>query len=139
MSVEVNFWAVVLAAVSSMAIGAFWYSNAAFAKPWIKFAKLDPKNVAAGNPPALVVAFVSSLVMAYVLAHVTYLSHAFFGNSFMQDALTTAFWMWFGFQAFRTLMQDMFEGRRKKHTLITTGNALVTIMVMGLIIGAMGL
>ena len=43
-------------------------------------------------PRAIAVTVVVSLLTAYVLAHVTYLSIQFFGNSFLQDALTTAFW-----------------------------------------------
>lgn len=137
MNVEVNLVAVLLAAVSSMAVGALWYSKGMFAKSWIKLAKLDQKKIEAGNPPALVEAFLSSLLMAYVLAHVAYLSHSFYNQSFLQDSLTTAFWVWLGFQGLRMLMHDMFEGRRKKLTLINAGNALVTIMIMGLIIGLM--
>jgi hypothetical protein len=137
MDVQINVWAVILAAASSMAVGAVWYAKSVFGTSWIKLAKLDEKKMASGAPQALTIAFLSSLVMAYVLAHVTYLSNQFFGNSFMQDALSTAFWMWLGFQGLRIWMHDAFEQRRKKLTLITAGNALVTIMVMALIIGAM--
>jgi hypothetical protein len=72
------------------------------------------------------------------LAHVAFLSNNFFQNEFMQDTLTTAFWLWLGFTAARILTHDLFEGRRKKLTLLTFGNEFVTVMVMALIIGAMG-
>lgn len=139
MSVDVNWLAVVLATVSSMVVGGIWYAEGVFGKVWRGLADLDKKKMDSAAPRALTIAVMSSFVMAYVLAHVTFLSHSFFGNSFLQDALMTAFWMWLGFQGVRVVMHDAFEQRRKKLTLINMGNDFVTIMVMGLIIGLMGL
>jgi len=138
MDVDISWLAVVLAAVSSMVVGMVWYARSLFGNAWISLAKLDKRVLEKANGTALIVAFISSLVMAYVLAHVTFLSHAYFDNSFLQDAVTTAFWMWLGFVGLRVLMHDAFEGRRKKLTMINAGNELVTIMIMGLIIGLMG-
>lgn len=69
------------------------------------------------------------------MAHVTFLSNAYFGNSYLHDALTTAFWVWLGFTAVRVLTHDLFENRPHKLTLLTVGHELVTFLVMGLIIG----
>ena len=82
--------------------------------------------------------FVVSLITAYILAHVTFLSNNFFHNSFMQDALTTAFWLWLGFTAARFVTHDLFEGRPWKLTLMNATHELITVVVMALIIGAMG-
>jgi len=140
MDVSVNYWAVLLAAVSSMVVGSIWYANGVFGNTWSKLAHVDmTKKVSGGQMATMLgLTFVASLVTAYVLAHVTFLSNQFFANSYMQDALSTAFWLWLGFTAARILTHDLFEGRRKKLTLLTWGNELVTIMVMGLIIGLMG-
>jgi hypothetical protein len=78
---------------------------------------------------------VVSFITAYVLAHVTYLSNTFFGNSYLQDALTTAFWMWLGFTAARIVTHDAFENRPKQLTLLNISHELVTFLVMGVIIG----
>lgn len=139
MDVEVNYLAVLLAAVSSMIVGMIWYAKPVFGGEWQKLVKLSDKDMKDWAPFALVVAFVSSLVMAYVLAHVTYLSNVFFGNSFLQDALTTGLWLWLGFMGIRLFMHDQFERRRKKLSVINAGNELVTIMVMALIIGLMNI
>ncbi len=138
MNVEVNWLAVVLATLSSMVIGSIWYSKSVFGKSWQKMINLKEDQMRKGAAKALSLAVLASLVMAYVLAHVTFLAHDFFNNSFLQDALSTAFWMWLGFQGFRLVMHDSFEQRRKKLTLINLGNDLVTILVMGLIIGLVG-
>src|SRR5690606_2702995 len=100
--------------------------------------KLDDKKMQEKAPVALTVAFLSSLVMAYVLAHVTYLSNSYSGNEFLQDALSTAFWLWLGFVGLRIYMHDQFEQRRRKLSALNAANELVTIMVMALIIGLFG-
>lgn len=140
MEVEVNALAVFLAAASSMVVGSIWYAQGVFGRTWAKLAKVDmSKKVSATQMTYLMgTVFVASLITAYVLAHVTYLSNQFFGNSFLQDAVSTGFWLWLAFTAARIYTHDAFEGRRKKLTLLNFGNEFVTIMVMALIIGAMG-
>ena len=138
MGVEVNYVAVLLAALSSMVVGSIWYARPVFGNLWIKLAKvnMDRKVVSAWLP--LVVTAVVSLATAYVLAHVVCLSHRFFGNSFLQDSLSTAFWLWLGFTAARIITHDGFEGRPWKLTVLTVSHELVTLLLMGLIIGLMG-
>lgn len=140
MEVAVNYFAVFLAAGSSMVVGGIWYAQGVFGKTWAKLAKVDLKKKIDNKKMALLMGsvFVASLITAYVLAHVTYLSNQFFGNSFLHDALMTGFWLWLAFTAARIYTHDAFEGRRKKLTLLNFGNEFVTIMVMALIIGAMG-
>lgn len=140
MDVSVNYWAVLLAAISSMVVGSIWYAKGVFGTTWAKLAHVDMSKPVKGGQMAMLLGltFVASLVTAYVLAHVTFLSNEFFGNSYMQDALSTGFWLWLGFTAARILTHDLFEGRRKKLTLLTWGNEFVTIMLMAVIIGAMG-
>jgi hypothetical protein len=137
MDVQVNMWAVLLAAVASMVVGSVWYSKSVFGEVWGKLAKVDmSKRPEPGKMAWLLGStFVASLVTAYVLAHVTYLSHSFFNNSFLSDALGTAFWLWLGFTAARVYTHDAYEGRRKKLTLLTVGHELLTFVVMALIIG----
>jgi len=139
MQVQVNFLAVILAAISSMAVGAFWYSKPVFRTDWQVLIKLTDKQLALRATKALSIAFFTSIVMAYVLAHVIFLSNHFFKNSFFQDAVTTSVWMWLGFQGLRVLMHDTFEQRRKKLTLINIGSDFTTIVIMGLIIGSIGI
>lgn len=135
MEVQVNYWAVLLAAASSMVVGAVWYAKPVFGDMWAKLAKLDQKKMQQGATMAMVGAFVLSLITAYVLAHVTYLANSFFQNSFLQDAFSTAFWVWFGFVMTRILTHNIFEQKPGKLNLLAIGNEFVTIMVMGLIIG----
>lgn len=139
MEVEINYLAVVLAMLSSLVVGSIWYAQAVFGKTWAGLAKVDlSKGDKADAWKPIVTTMVVSLITAYVLAHVTYLSNQFFGHSFLQDALSTAFWMWLGFTAARFVTHDAFEGRPVKLTTLNLGNEFVTIMLMGLIIGLLG-
>ncbi len=138
MDVQINYLAVLLAMLSSMVVGSIWYARPVFGNIWIKLAKIDmSKNTGPVFKPIAITALVS-LITAYVLAHVAFLSNQFFGHSFLQDSLSTAFWVWLGFTAARFITHDAFEGRPAKLTLLNIGNEFVTIMVMGLIIGLMG-
>jgi ABC-type phosphate transport system permease subunit len=138
MEVQVNFWAVLAATASSMVVGSIWYAQSVFGKTWAKLAKVDMSKPKYGVWKPITITLVVSLITAYVLAHVTYLSHTFFGDSFLQDALTTAFWMWLGFTAARVITHDVFEGRPAKLTMLTVSHEFITLMLMGLIIGAIG-
>jgi hypothetical protein len=138
MDVHVNVIAVIVAMLSSMAVGSVWYAQSVFGKTWIKLAKIDMKKNSGNVVRPILVTAVVSLITAYVLAHVTYLSNQFFHNSFLQDALTTAFWLWLGFTAARSITHDAFEGRPWKLTFINISHEFFTLMIMGLIIGLMG-
>jgi hypothetical protein len=138
MNVDINYWAVVLAAVSSMVVGSLWYMPAGFGKAWMRLSGVKPdRSKMTGGTMAWMYGsvFVASLVTAYILAHVTFLANTFFGDSFLSDALQTGFWLWLGFTAARFYVHDTFDMRRKKLTLLNAGHELVTVLVMALIIG----
>ena len=138
MGVEVNPWAVILATASTMVVGSVWYARPVFGNAWAKMVKLSDETMKAGAAKPIITTVIVSFITAYVLAHVTYLSNQFFHHSFLQDALSTAFWTWLGFTAARIVTHDAFEGRPWKLTLMNVAHEFVTFMVMGLIIGLMG-
>lgn len=138
MEVQVNYLAVIAAMVSSMVVGTIWYAKPVFGKEWMKLVGLDDKKASNGAGKAIAVTVVVSLVTAYVLAHVTFLSNAFFKNSFLMDAVTTAFWLWLGLTAARFITHDAFEQRPVKLTAMNVAHEFVTLLLMGVIIGYMG-
>jgi hypothetical protein len=138
MEVHVNALGVLLAAVSSMVVGSIWYARPVLGNTWMKLAKVKMDGDKSKLVPMLALTFVLALLTAYVLAHVSYLSNSFFHNSFLQDSLASAFWLWLGLTAARIFTHDLFEGRPSKLTLITVSHELVTLLVMGLVIGLVG-
>lgn len=69
---EINWLAVVVAAVSSFAVGALWYSPALFATVWQRETGLTDDQLKAGNPAkifggALVLSLIAAAVFALFL------------------------------------------------------------------------
>ena|SRR5687767_6606376 len=135
MEVPINWWGVILAMVSSMVVGFIWYARPVFGNKWAKLVGLSPKQLEKGSFWAIPITMLVSLITAYVLAHVAYLSNSFFQNTFLHDTLTTAFWLWLGFTAARLITHDQFEQRSVKLTALNITHEFITIMIMGLVIG----
>lgn len=136
MDIQVNWLAVVLAALSTLVVGSAWYSPKAFGKEWEKLTA-HPKAKKDKSSPLrpILIALAVGLVTAYVLALLAFLANDFFHRSFLVDSLVISFWAWIGLTAARLVTHDAFEGRRQRLTVITIGHELVVFMVMGLIIG----
>ncbi len=141
MEVEINVWAVLAATVASFVVGMIWYSPQVFGERWRKLIKMDKKVMDKGpEPSAWLLTVAGALLQAFVLAHVTYLSSQFFTDySWMQAALSSAFWMWAGFQLSMILTHDSFEQRPLTLSILTAGNQLATLLAMGLVIGLLEL
>lgn len=138
MEVSINYWAVLLATASSMVVGSIWYTPSVFGKIWAKLARVDMSKSQSSAVKPILATLVVSFITAYVLAHMTYVSNQFFQNSYFQDAVTTAFWLWLGFVAARFITHDAFEGRPVKLTALNVAHEFVTVIVMGMIIGGLG-
>jgi hypothetical protein len=138
--VTVNYLAILLATLSSFAIGGFWYSPLGFQKIWVKLsgAKMDGDFSLKNNLYIFGGDFIGSLLIAYVLAHITYMSHQVIGESFFVSAITSALVLAIGIAAPVIFSDDAFVGRPKLLTLINVAHKFVMLLVMGLIIGAMG-
>lgn len=136
MEVVINWWGVIVATLSTMVVGSLWYMPRAFGNTWMKLIGKKPKDLEEGGMVRpILITLVVSFITAYILAHITFLSHDFFKNSWFQDALSTAFWVWLGFTAARFVTHDVFEHRPWKLTLMNIGHELVTFLVMAVFIG----
>ena len=140
MDVEVNLIAVLVAGLSSMVVGSVWYTPKVFGNSWARLAKVKMDRKVSNREMTVLMGstLVASIITAYILAHVAYLSNQFFGNAFLQDSLTTAFWLWLGFTAARIYVHDAFESRPLKLTVMNAAHELLTVLVMGLVIGLIG-
>ncbi len=131
---EINYWAVILATLSSMAVGAIWYARPVFGNKWIELAKVDMDRGGNAVLP-LVVTLIVSFVTAWVLAGASTIAWHFYGGSYVMAALFTALILWAGFTAARFITHDAFEGRPSTLTILNIAHELVTIVVMAIIIG----
>lgn len=135
---EINWLAVVLAAVSSMVVGAIWYAMPVFGKKWMALVGLTSEKMRATAVLPLVLTFIVSFFTAAVLAGSAAIAQHFYQGNFLLNAVLTAVILWIGFTASRMLTHDLFERRSGVLTSINMGHELVTVVVMGLIIGAFG-
>ena len=129
---QINYLAVVAAALSAFVLGAIWYSPLLFQRPWMKANGFSDADVNKGNVMAIFgVSFVLSLLMAFNLA------------AFLAGPDTTAAWgaaagalAGVGWVAFGIAVIALFERRPAAYTLINGGYWAIALTVMGAIIGA---
>lgn len=131
----VNYLAVLVAAIVNMLIGAIWYSHSLFGKSWMELAGIRPEDTekrASGAKRAYSWTFVASLLMAYALARILWYAQA---QSVVGGALIGLL-AWLGFVATAVGTNYLFEGRPCRLYAINTGYTLVSLIVMGTILGA---
>lgn len=131
-SVEINYFAVLVAAAINMAVGAFWYSRGVFGSRWSKLIGIKFEEMQKRGNQGIYVSVITSLVTAFILAH--FVRYA--GSTSFSDGLVTGFWLWLGFVATMLASAYMFEGRPWKLWQINAGYWLVVLMVNGGLLAA---
>jgi len=128
---KINYPAVVVSAIAYWILGALWYSPLLFARPFIALMRWTPEQVAAaqaaGGAKQIGVALLTSLLLAYVLAHFV----KFTGAETAGTGVQTGFLLWLGFVATTNLETVMFESRPFGLYLINNGYHLVGMLGMG--------
>lgn len=140
LTADINYVAILVAAVANMAIGMFWYSPAGFGKQWMALTGMKmpqtPKEAALFKQKAttaMVGSFVASLIMAYVLAHfVSYL-----GLDGLYEGLQLGFWIWLGFVGSVTLSDHLYSDSPMPLYYLNTGYRLASFLCMGAILTLM--
>lgn len=131
--IMINHWAVIVAAISDLAVGAIWYSPLLFYKGWLNANNFNEEEVKKkSNPPVTFsITIVLSLIISYNLAY-------FLGGS-ETDAmwgLTAGVLAGLGWAAMAFAIVALFEMRSLKYILINCGYIVVAFALKGLIIGA---
>ena len=132
---DVNYWAVIVATLSTLVVGSVWYTPRVFGTRWMRLAKVDPEAVQAAGVWPIVVTVIVSFLTSWVLAGAVFIAWRFYEGSFFSAAVVTAVLLWIGFTAARFITHDAFEGRPPALTTLNLAHELVTILVMSVIIG----
>ena len=135
MEIEINWLAIALAVVASMAIAGMWYADFAFGKPWKKLTKVDTKRAEQTVKMSMTIVLLINFLTAIVLAAAISIVAGYFNNSSVWLALATGFVLWVAFSATTLQTHNMFEQKSSKLTTINNGYQLAIFMVMALIIG----
>ena len=124
-----NLFAVIVAAIIPMIIGALWYSPVMFAKKWMALiGKTEEEIKKSMNPMKMYgLSFVASLVMAYVLAHIVINA----GYSGFGGGMQAGFWLWLGFVLTTNSSSVLFESRPSGLYWMNVFYYLVCILLMG--------
>ena len=91
--VDVNYLAVIVAAVLQMVLGFLWYGPL-FGKMWMGFMKITPSKV---SQQVMVRTYVWTAVMSLITAYVLSLLVDYMGAKTAGAGLAAGFWPWLGF------------------------------------------
>jgi hypothetical protein len=120
---ELNIWAILVAGVMNMVIGAGWYSEALFGKQWMAHLgfKKEELNPSAGQ---YVFVFVLGLLMAVVFA-------LFLQGASVLEGLLYGAVIGVGLVVPMLVTHALMEQRKGGLILLTSGHVLVTFMAYG--------
>ena len=128
---KINYLAVIIAAVVHFIIGGLWY-GLIFANIFVDIVGREQleKMAADSHWSQYLFAFISSLVLVYILAHFV----QFTGSKTVAGGLQTAFWLWLGFVATTQISSVIFEQRKPGLYLLNIGYQLVACLICGAIL-----
>lgn len=130
----VNWVAVIVAAVAGIVIGFIWYAPPVFGRRWARASGIELPQPGQVQPMTYVGAIVAALLTAYVLA---VLSEAM-GVATLADGALVGVVVWLGFVATYLASGVFFERRSTEWWVLNAGQAVVSLAVMGAIIGSLG-
>lgn len=130
MLASVNWWAVLVGMVVTMAVGSVWYSQMLFGPIWQKELKMTQKEMGGKDPTAAMIgAALLTLIQATVLA-------LLIGSGDVMDGLYMAGLVSVGLVTAAVGVQYAFEARSLRLLAVNCGYIVVTMMAMGAILGA---
>ena len=138
MEVNVNYLAVLLAAIASMIVGFVYYNPSVAGKAWMKETGYKPdalKKEQKEMGEYYGLSFVLALLTAYVLTHVMVFSMNFYNYPPVTTGIMSAFYMWLGFVLPVQATDQIFGKKNFKLLAINSGYQLLALLAMGLVIG----
>lgn len=130
---QINLWAVLVAGVASVVIGGLWYSPILFGRAWMAtIGKTKEQVEEEFTPLQILAAFVVNLIVASVLSIVVDWANAgtLAGGAMIGCGLAL------GVVTALTGVDYFFEHRPAKLFLITTAHTIVSLTIIGSIVGA---
>jgi hypothetical protein len=132
MEVHVNYLAVIVAAIASFVIASIWY-GVIFRKLWMELTGIADMKPA---PMSMIIPFIGSLMMSYVLYHSIAFGNAYVHTTGVSGGLMGGFFNWLGFIVPVTVMGVVYEKRKWKLWVLDIAFWLVSLLVMGAILSA---
>ena len=128
--VDLNWIAIFVAAIVPMVLGALWYSNALFARPWMRAVdRTEDELKDAGM--GYVLSAIGAVLMSYALARIVRWAEV---DDLWNGALVGLL-VWVGFVATVLAVTTYFGGRPRALWFINAGYQLVALVIVGAIHG----
>ena len=86
---EINYWAVLLAMLSSMVVGSLWYTPKLFGTRWARLANVDMTGSARSAVWPIITTVIVSFITAWVLAGASAIAWHFYEGSFFLGTVVT--------------------------------------------------
>lgn len=131
--VGLNYWAVLVVWLIYMAIGAYWYSPAGFAKQWTKYTGIDILKIPQDKATQILMfVALSALVQSFILGvtlHSLQVTNILHG-------VVVAMVLWLGFTAATTVGTTLYS-KRSWSFLWLNSSYFLLVMTLGAIIFAL--
>jgi hypothetical protein len=130
---KIKYPAVIVATLVHFALGGLWYSLL-FRNKFIELINWSPQKLQQvqneSHAKEMVIAFVMSLLLVYILAHFVQYTKA----TSVMGGIQTAFWLWLGFVVTTHVPTVIFEGRSFGLFLINVSYQFVGCALAGVIL-----
>ena len=130
MEVHVTYLAVFVAALANYLIATVWYA-VVFGSLWKRLTGITEMKPV---PMNMVLVFIGSLVMSFVLMHSIAFGNAYVNTSGVAGGLMGGFFSWLGFIAPVTMTNVIYEKRPWKLWILDNAFWLLSLLVMGTIL-----
>lgn len=131
---NVNILAVLVAALLTVVLGAFWYSPLLFAKQWMQAQGYTPEKVEAMKQRGGTRAYLVSALCYFVMAYVVALLASYTNSTSVVQGLWLGFLAWLGFAATIGLTGNMFSEKPIAAWVIDAGYQLAHLLIMGVVV-----
>jgi hypothetical protein len=128
--VDLNWIAILVAALIPMALGMLWYSNALFAQPWLRAVDRTEDELS-GARLGYVLSALAALLMSYALARIVRWAQV---DDLWNGALVGLL-VWLGFVATVLATTTYFGGRPRALWTINAGYQLVALVLVAALHG----
>jgi Protein of unknown function (DUF1761) len=128
---DINIWAVMVAWLINMGIGALWYSPAGFAKPWSKHTGVDIMSIPTNEANRIISfvalsALVQALTLAVVLRSMDVVNAA--------EGLVAGVVLWFGLVAATTVGVTLYSRKSWKFLWLNSSYFLIVMSINSVIL-----
>lgn len=131
---DANYWAIIVATLSTLPVGFFWYSMGMFGSKWARLVGLKKKDIE--NPKGMGRIFAFMLAGAFIAATMlTVLMQATGINGPVEGSIL-GFLIGIAFRATAQVMHVGYERKSLELAVINGMHDAVQLAVMGAIIGA---